>query len=279
MRAIGFTLGIMALASVAHAQAPAVNAGGVVNNGGYSTQGVAPGSIVAIFGTSLASKLAIGDTIPLSNTLDTVTSVKFNDTEAGLYFVSSTQLAAQLPYEALAANATSATVNIVVTTNAGSSAAQTVNVLPAVPGIFSVNQRGTGQAIATDNADSAFAAAAGSITGANAHPFAMSTQGENGHALVIWCTGLGAVSPSIADSANSVNPDGSITLRKTTFTPVVTVGGVPAQVIFSGLAPGFVGEYQVDVLLGSGTPTGDSVPLVIEVNGVTSNQVSVAVSN
>jgi hypothetical protein len=33
------------------------------------------------------------------------------------------------------------------------------------------------------------------------------------------------------------------------------------------------------VLLGSGTPTGGSVPLVIEVNGVTSNQVSIAVSN
>lgn len=278
MRPVWMTLAIAVTVSLARAQAPVVNAGGVVNNGSYSAQGVAPGSIVAIFGTNLASKLAITDTIPLSTTLDTVSSVTFNGVKAPLYFVGPTQIDAALPWESLASGATSGTVDIVVTTNTGSSAAQTVNVVQAMPGIFTVSQNGLGQAIATDNADGAWAAPAGSIAGVTTRPFSISTQGQNGHALIIWCTGLGAVAPPIADGANSYNPDGSVTVRQTVTTPVVTVGGVQAQVLFSGLAPGFVSENQVDILLGPNTPTGDAVPVQITVNGVTtSDQVTIAV--
>jgi len=270
MRPAGLTLGILILASLARAQAPAVNAGGVVNNGSYSSQGVAPGSIVAIFGTNLASKVAIGDTIPLSTTLDTVTSVSFNGVQAGLYFVGPTQIDAQLPWEA------SGTVNIVVTTNTGSSAPQPVTVLDTLPGIFTVSQTGVGQAIATDNADGAIVAPAGSIAGLTTHPFSLATQGQNGHAVVIWCTGLGAVTPPVADGAAAGSGSN---LQRTVATPVVTVGGVQAQVLFSGLAPGFVSENQIDILLGSGTPTGSAVPVQITMNGVTtSDQVTIAVT-
>ncbi len=277
MRSAATALALLALASLARAQAPVVNAGGVVNNGSYSAQGVAPGSIVAIFGTNLASKVAIGDTIPLSGTLDTVTSVTFNGVAAGVYFVGPLQLDVQLPWEALPSNATSGTVNVVVTTSTGSSSPQPVNVLLALPGIFTINQAGTGQAIATDNADGAMAAPTGSISGVAAHPFSLATQGQNGHALILWCTGLGPVTPAIPDGANSYNPDGSVTVRQTVLKPVVMVGGVQANVLFSGLAPGFVSENQVDVTLGGGTPTGSAVPVTIQVNGVTSNQVTIAV--
>jgi len=276
MRSVGLVLGIVMLASLAYAQAPEVNAGGVVNNGSFAPQGVAPGSIVAIFGTNLASKFAEGDTIPLSTGLDTINSVTFNGVTAGLYFAVPTQIDAQLPWESQPGG----TVNIVVSTSAGTSAPQTVNVLAALPGIVTVNQQGTGQAIATDNADGAIAAPTGSIPNVNSHPFSISTQGKNGHALVIWCTGLGAVTPDIADGANSYDSKGNLTLRNTVLKPVVMVGGVEAQqVLFSGLAPAFVGENQVDVLLGDGTPTGNAVPVTITVNGVTSNQVTIAVGN
>jgi uncharacterized protein (TIGR03437 family) len=272
MRTVGLALGMAVLVSIAHAQAPAVNAGGVVNDGGYATQGVAPGSIIAIFGTNLASKLAIGDTIPLSGTLDTVTSVTFNGTGAGLFYVSPTQMDAQLPWEALPGG----TVNVVVTTTAGTSAAQTVNVLTSQPGIFTANQSGTGQAVATDNADGSWAAPSGSIPGVNAHPFSIATQGQNGHAIILWCTGLGAVSNQPASSAGAPGPPN---LAQTTTQPIVMIGGVQAQVLFSGLAPGFVGENQVDVLLGPNTPTGSAVPVTIQINGATSNQVTIAIGN
>jgi uncharacterized protein (TIGR03437 family) len=278
MRSVCLTLGIVVMVSLARAQAPVVNAGGVVNDGNYSSQGVAPGSIVGIFGTNLASKVAIGDTVPLSVTLDTVTSVTFNGVKAGVYFVGPLQINAQLPWESLVANATGATVDIVVTTGTGSSAAQTVNVLPAVPGIFTANQSGSGQAIATDSFDNVVVAPAGSIAGLTTHPFSLASVSA-GHAVVIWCTGLGAVNPPMADGANSYSADGTLTLRNTVLTPSVTIGGVPAQFISSVLSPQFVSEYQVGVVPGPTTPTGPAVPVVITINGMsTKDNVTIAVA-
>jgi uncharacterized protein (TIGR03437 family) len=267
--------------SLARAQAPVVNAGGVVNGGNYSEQGAepgaAPGSIVSIFGTNLASKVAVGDTIPLSSALDTVTSVTFNGVPAGLYFVGPTQIDAQLPWDSLASGATTATVNIIVTTNTGSSVSQTVNVLPAVPGIFTANQTGVGQAIATDSFDNDILAPAASIMGLTTHPFSLASIAAN-HAVVLWCTGLGAVSPDMPDGANSFNPDGTFTLRNSVLHPTVTIGGVAATVVSSVLSPQFVSEYQVGVVPGAGTPTGNAVPVVLTINGVsTLDNVTIAV--
>src|SRR5579862_3379488 len=255
MRTAGLALGMLLAVSLARAQAPLVEPGGVVNDGSYAAQGVAPGSIIAIFGTSLlASSFAEGDTLPLSTSLASINSVTFNGVAAGLFYAIPTQIDAQLPWESMPGG----TVNIVVRTASGTSAAQTVTVLASVPGIFTVNEKGTGQAIATDNADNAFAAPTGSVPGSNAHPFSISTQGQNGHALIIWCTGLGAVSNQPASGAAS---PGAPNFAETPTNPIVMIGGVKAQVLFSGLAPGFVGENQVDVLLGAGTPTGNAVPV------------------
>ena len=62
-----------------------------------------------------------------------------------------------------------------------------------------------------------------------------------------------------------------------TSTPVVTIGGVPAAVTFSGLAPGFVGLYQVNAEVPANARTGDAVPVALTIGGVTSNTVTIAV--
>lgn len=63
-----------------------------------------------------------------------------------------------------------------------------------------------------------------------------------------------------------------------TILPVsVKIGGVEATVLFSGLAPGFTGLYQVNVLVPSGVPTGNETPLVITQGEVTSPPVTVAI--
>ena len=69
---------------------------------------------------------------------------------------------------------------------------------------------------------------------------------------------------------------------------MVTIGGAEAQVLFSGLAPGTVGEYQVNALVPAGSSKGAAVPVVIAfgqseaangvfIGGATSNTVTIAV--
>jgi uncharacterized protein (TIGR03437 family) len=57
----------------------------------------------------------------------------------------------------------------------------------------------------------------------------------------------------------------------------VTIGGIVAQVSFSGLAPGAVGLYQVNVQVPVGAPAGDAVPVTLSIGGVDSNTVTIAV--
>jgi len=144
---------------------PAVNSGGVVNSGSYTAQGVAPGSIVSVFGTNLAVSTATASAIPLPTTLSDVTSVTFNNIPAGLYFVSQNQINAQLPFDVAPSDGD--TVNIVVTRSAGTSAQQSVTVALASPGIFTTTGNGLGQAFAYDNATGAIAAPAGTVVGSS----------------------------------------------------------------------------------------------------------------
>ena len=57
----------------------------------------------------------------------------------------------------------------------------------------------------------------------------------------------------------------------------VSIGGQPAVVQFAGLAPGFVGLYQVNAAVPSGVTPGDSVPLTLTVAGQTGPPAGLAV--
>jgi uncharacterized protein (TIGR03437 family) len=48
-------------------------------------------------------------------------------------------------------------------------------------------------------------------------------------------------------------------------------------VTYSGLAPGFAGLYQVNVLIPNAAPAGGSVNLVLTIGGVQSNTVTIAI--
>jgi uncharacterized protein (TIGR03437 family) len=66
-------------------------------------------------------------------------------------------------------------------------------------------------------------------------------------------------------------------LAETTHTVTVTIGSVPATVSFAGLAPGWVGLYQVNVQVPANAPVGNAVPVALSVGGVAANQVTMAV--
>jgi uncharacterized protein (TIGR03437 family) len=58
---------------------------------------------------------------------------------------------------------------------------------------------------------------------------------------------------------------------------MVTIGGASALVLFSGLVPGDVGLYQMNVQIPAAATKGLSVPLTISIGGVQSNTVFLAI--
>jgi len=257
---------VLTLCFAAHSQTPSVSPGGVINaaSGASVTGPVAPGSLVSIFGSNLASGLAQADSIPLSTSLNNV-SVSFNGIPAPLLFVSGGQINAQLPWNILSSG-TTGTANVVVTRSGQASTSQSLQVGPFSPGIFAVNNI----AIAI-NADGTVAAAPGAIPGLNTRPAKIGDPAG----LVILCTGLGATDSIPANGAASLDK-----LRTATTTPTVLIGNKPATVVFAGLSPQFVGVNQINVAIPAGTPTGDRVSIQISVGGVTtSSDIVMAVSN
>jgi uncharacterized protein (TIGR03437 family) len=90
---------------------------------------------------------------------------------------------------------------------------------------------------------------------------------------VIYCAGLGPVSPPVtAGSAAPSSPPAMTTNQAT-----VTIGGKSAQVFFGGLVGGFAGLYQVNAYVPKGITPGNTVPLVVTVAGFESAPVTVAV--
>jgi hypothetical protein len=59
--------------------------------------------------------------------------------------------------------------------------------------------------------------------------------------LAIFCTGLGAVTPAAITGALPASP-----VPQTTVKPSVLIDGQPVNMLWAGLAPGFVGLYQVN---------------------------------
>ena len=89
-----------------------------------------------------------------------------------------------------------------------------------------------------------------------------------GDVLVMYCLGLGAVTPAVADgTAAPSNPPAS-----TVITVTVRVATQTANVIFAGLTPTLAVLYQIDLYVPQGTPTGDEVPVTLSTGGQTSGR-------
>jgi uncharacterized protein (TIGR03437 family) len=225
---------------------------GVVNAAGYGHSAiVAPGSLISIFGSGLASGLSIANSVPISTTLGDVTSVTLNGTSLPLVFVSDGQINAQVPWSMGPGQA-----NVVVNRSGGASPPMGVQVNPFAPALFGLNL-GTLQAIAV-NADGSLTAPSGVIPGLTSHP---ATAGDT---VTFFATGLGPVDSQPPDGAAS--PDAT---RNTTNPATLLIGGAPGNVSFAGLSPQFVGVYQINVVVPGGVTVGGSVPVQVRIGGVT----------
>ena len=250
------TLGSLLCSSVLLAQ----NITGVVNPAGVSQNGtIAPGSLVSIFGGSLAAGLASADSATLSTSLSDVSAVNINGMAAPLVMVSGGQITAQVPWEIIPGPAT-----VTVARGNAFSNAFSTNVASFAPALFNI-QLGGLQAIAV-NGDGSLAAPTGFLGSLSAHP---ATAGDT---LIFYATGLGPVNGGLSDGALPAD---------STFTTVnqvsMTIGGMSAQVSWAGMSPQFFGVYQLNVVVPQGLTPGPNV-VQVQIGGASSTDpVTIAV--
>jgi uncharacterized protein (TIGR03437 family) len=206
---------------------------GVVNAANFAPGGaLAPGSVAAIFGSYLAtdSRGGYGAIVP---TTQGSTMVKFNGFAAPIYWASPDQLNIQIPWELTGQT----TGSVVVSVDSVESAPFPIKLANVAPYIF-VHPTGEG---------------------AIARRFPL----QPGGLLKIYATGLRPVRNMPHTGAAA--PDETST---TIAIPIVTIGGVQAEVLFSGLAAGIPGVYEVRVTMPDNAPPADSVPVKLSIAGV-----------
>jgi uncharacterized protein (TIGR03437 family) len=227
--------------------------GGVFNAASFAPGAamISPGSILAIFGANFSGTTTSAQALPLPTTLANA-QVSIGGILAPLFYVSPTQINAQVPWELTAPSL------VPVTVSNGSSISQVTIALEAVgPGVFTRDSSGQGPG-AIHHTSSPL-------------PVSAELPAVPGEFVQIYGTGLGRVSPLPA-SGQAVLPP----LLAVTQVPVtVTMNGVAAQVSFAGLAPGFVGLYQVNARVPEISVGGAAV--VLTVNGVSSSPVTMRV--
>ena len=224
---------------------------------------LAPGEVFVIFGSGLGpATLTVAPTAFASTTL-AGTSVNITSgattLQAPMYYTSDKQVAALLP----SSIPTTSGLSITVTYNGQTSGPSGHGIANSSFGILTLDSSGLGPAIIT-NPDFSLVSA-NRVTGCGGS-FTSCGAANPGDTLILWGTGLGAVSGNeLAGAGLGQNMLASVPLD-------IFVGGVQAQVIYAGRSGCCVGEDQVVFTVPSTAPTGCSVPLVarITVPGVLS---------
>ena len=239
---------------------------GVVNAAGFEqVPGIAAGTLVSLFGSQLAPSVEGAVSIPLPRELVS-TSVKVNGIDAPLIFVSAGQINFQVPFEVPEGNGL---VQVTREGQAGNTISATV--LNRSPGIFRLNIGEYGVIVNASQGNFPIppAVAPAGINAAPARP---------GDVLVIYATGLGPVTPQVGTGeAASASP-----LNRSVDVPFVNFSQSPFGLVgtpsFSGMAPGFVGLFQINVALPQNLGTNPRTPITLEFgDGRRSNTVDVAV--
>jgi len=238
--------------------------GGIVNNGSFALHPapLGPGSIAAIFGSNLNDGTpACGTDFADGRLLTSIcgASVKVNGIQAPMFYAQPGQLGIQIPFELAGSNSAQVTVDVL----GQSSEPRTIFLGQAAPGIFTLNQQGTGQAAILIANSEILAAPEGSVPGRNARP------ARRGEIVTIFLTGLGTTSPALETGAASTG-------NQTATAATVTIDGLPAVVNFSGTAPGFVGLNQINVTIPEGVRLADDVQVVVTLGTSVSNTVLIA---
>ena len=162
-----------------------------------------------------------------------------------MYYVSSSQLNVQIPYEVAAGNTAVVSIN-----NNGKTTTQSFAISSAAPGIFT-------------NVDGAVVPA---------------STAARGSVVTFYITGAGALSPQLATGAAPASSTAIADLPTPTQYTIVTIGGVQAPIEFIGNTAGLVGVVQVNVEVPSTVAAGVQ-QLVVTIGGFSSTPAQLQVTN
>jgi uncharacterized protein (TIGR03437 family) len=224
----------------------------VTNAASYQFGPVAPGEVVTIFGQGIgpatAATASQGNGVRFGSELGR-TRVLFDGQAAPLLYADWGQITAVAPFSLEG----KASTVVQVERDAAAGPQFAVAVARVAPAIFQLE----GARAAALNEDGRL------NTPAN--------PAERGTILSFWATGGGQTNPPASD--------GEVQAASSLLLPAaVTVGGVAAEVLYAGGAPGLIaGALQINARLSAGTPSGDAVPMVLRVGGAPSPVVTVAV--
>jgi uncharacterized protein (TIGR03437 family) len=180
----------------------------------------APGAILSLYGSQLATATAAATAYPLPRSM-AGTTVTVNGQPAPLFFVSQGQINIQLPWET-----PTGTAIVQVAREAEQSNQLTLTIQRTFPSLFTFTYSGRELAAATN-----------AVTGA---VITTDTPIATNAIVALYATGLG---PLPTQPATGVPINDPLQLAATI---QVKIGGVTAQVLYAGNAPGLAGVYQVN---------------------------------
>ena len=212
-------------------------------NGASFRQTYAPGMVLTIFGSNLADTIWIASSVPLPVQSSGV-SVKIGAVNAPLYYLAPGQLNVQIPYETPLNQPVTLTV-----TNNGRTAATTLIVASAAPGLFT-------------DANGAIVPAATVARGA---------------VVTLYLTGAGAVSPAISTGAAPAAGTPVAQLPAPAQLTAVSIGGVAGVIEFAGIPTALVGVMQINLRVPTTAPLGTQA-VVVTIGGAASAPATITVT-
>ncbi|MBV9400896.1 MAG: hypothetical protein JO062_23160 [Bryobacterales bacterium] len=189
--------------------------------------GLSPGEFVTFYGTGLSPATLTAQSLPLQSSLGGI-EVTLNGAPMPIYYVSSTQISAIVPYTA---PSDGSVVTIQVNNNGTLSNSIQLSTSKTSPGVFTIPPSGIGNCAVLD---------------VKYNLVSPANPAKIGDTISIFLTGLGAVNPPVtAGSAPPANPVVNQIQQ-------VFIGETPATVSYQGLAPGLPGLYQVNAVIPQG---------------------------
>jgi uncharacterized protein (TIGR03437 family) len=252
------------------ANTPTIDNGGVVSASEFGKfPSLSPGSWIEIYGAGLANTTREWGSGDFNGTDAPTalngTTVTINGQPAFVEYISPNQVDVQVP-----SNVSTGVQLMTVTSPGGTSPTYQIVVNQIQPGFdapASFNIGGVQYVVALFNDGVTYVLPTVAISGVASRP------AVPGDTITLYGVGFGPVTENIlagqiAQGLSTLAGDFSI-----------SIGGMPATIVYAGLAPGYVGLYQFDVTVPN-VAAGNAVPVTFTLGGVSGTQtLNVAVGN